>query len=189
MSFFRSIFRRSSQRADASDADSSVAAGAGAPAGEGGARTAAEVAGTAAERFQAVQQMAGVDGGGGGIGGVSGRGGGVGGAHSPAAAAAAAAAMATVDGVDGLASFAIRDFLNFLQPAFGGQDPSGSIASLEQALTWPMGTRVNGIGPGGAINRRRLQQPSADEARGELQVNGIMLAPHQVRAARWSVGV
>ena len=193
VNFFRSIFRRSSQRADASDADSSSAAAA-AAAGEGGAIAAAEAAGTAAERFQLVQQMA--DGGGGGAGG-NGRGGGgggggvgVGSAHSPAAAAAAAAAMATVDGVDGLASFAIRDFLNFLQPAFVGQDPAGSIASLEQALTWPMGGMVNGMGPGGVMNRRRLSQPNAEEAREELQINGLMLAPHQVSrtvGCRWVV--
>ena len=93
---------------------------------------------------------------------------------------AAAAAMATVDGMDGPASFAIRNLLNFLPPGFVGQNPSGGIASLEQALAWPMGGMVNGMGPGGAMNRRRLQQPSADEAREELQVSGLMLAPHQV---------
>lgn len=120
-------------------------------------------------------------------------------------AAAEAAAAGGVGGVVGVnipapvdvggdgTSFALRDLLSFLQPAFVGPDPAGSIVSLEQALTWPLGNMgmmaagVGGVGPGGSAGpgsagmvQRRLQRPTADEARQELQFNGLMLAPHQV---------
>eukprot|EP00903_Cladosiphon_okamuranus_P008770 g8401.t1 len=84
-------------------------------------------------------------------------------------------------GSDGQPSFAIRDLLSFLQPAL---DPAGSIASLEQAMNWPGGIGMIGTGPvglvGGGVMRRRLQRPTAEQARQELQVNGLLLAPHQV---------
>lgn len=101
-----------------------------------------------------------------------------------------------VDAGDG-AGFAIRDLLNFLQPAFVGPDPAGTIASLEQALTWGgmgmMGPGGAGVGPGGGLGgpmgRPRLRQPTAEQARQELQFNGLMLAPHQVcrqwRSSGW----
>lgn len=90
-------------------------------------------------------------------------------------------------GGDGPASFAIRDLLSFLQPAL---DPAGSIASLEQALNWPGGIGMIGPGPpgGGGMMRRRVQQPTAEQARQELQFNGLMLAPHQVRNVSRSAG-
>lgn len=86
-----------------------------------------------------------------------------------------------IDGVDGLASFAMRDFLQFLQPVFtGGPDAMEGMPTLEQAL---VGGAVMGEmgGAGGIMARRRLQHPSADEAREELQFNGLLLAPYQVR--------
>ncbi|CAM9708343.1 unnamed protein product, partial [Hapterophycus canaliculatus] len=208
--FFRSIFRRSnsSQRSEPAAAaeggsGSGENAGEGTPAerraaelraaertasGSAGARAAAEAAGLVAERLQlsaaqqhreaalALSSAAHRLGGGAGV--VTGANGGGGGAGAHAG------------GGDGLPGFTIRDLLGFLQPAFVGPDPAGSIAlGLEQALTWPIGGMMGsgvgvGLGPGGGIHgtvgRRRLQQPTAEEARQELQFAGLMLAPHQV---------
>lgn len=160
--------------ADHHAAGTAAAAGASASAtgtagGGAGARAAAEAAGAAAERFQAAQQQvtAAVAGAGGGFGG--------GGVNL--------ASVAGADGVDGgLPSLALRDLLSFLQPSIvGAGDPAMSLASLEQAISLPVaGAMMNGIGGGGVMSRRRLQQPSAEEAREELQWTGLVLAPHQV---------
>lgn len=133
-------------------------------------RDAAGAWGSAAERFQ---RAAAGGGGGGGAGG--------------AAVDMPLPSQPPMDAGDG-AGFAIRDLLNFLQPAFLGSDPARTIASLEQALTWEgvgmMSPGGPGVGPagglGGPIGRPRLRQPTAEQARHELQINGLMLAPHQV---------
>lgn len=190
--FFRFLFRRRAAAAAADSASSAssessaaaaaadlaaaaappsiAAANARSAGGEEGARAAALAAGAAAVQLQAAHFHA--------------TGNGAGGA-SPYAAERGPRLPSgePVDGVEGMAGFAIRDFLNLLQPAFVGPDPAGSIASLEQALTWPMGSAMMpGLGGGaGMVSRRRLQNPSASEAREELQFHGLLLAPHQVR--------
>ncbi|CAM9788103.1 unnamed protein product, partial [Ectocarpus sp. 13 AM-2016] len=201
--FFRSIFRRSNSQRDeppaaisptATVATSASASGAGEegegePVGVGrrvSVRSAADAADAAAEHLERSAQQ-----------------------HRDAAGAWGSAAerfqraaagggggaaidippplQPPVDAGDG-AGFVIRDLLNFLQPAFVGPDPAGTIASLEQALTWGgmgmMGPGGPGVGPGvalgGPMGRPRLRQPTAEQARQELQINGLMLAPHQV---------
>lgn len=88
-------------------------------------------------------------------------------------------------GTDGLANFAVRDLINFLNPAFAAPNAVESMVSFERALAWsvggPLAGSVGGGGNGRVRGRRRLQLPSADEAREELQLNGLMLAPHQVK--------
>lgn len=81
---------------------------------------------------------------------------------------------AALERADATANFAIRDLLSFLNPSIGGSDPSGSVVTLEEALSWPGSTLPNGLG------RRRLDHPTREEAREELQFNGLLLAPHQV---------
>lgn len=90
---------------------------------------------------------------------------------------------AALERADATANFAIRDLLSFLNPSIGGSDPSGSVVTLEEALSWPGSTLPNGIG------RRRLDHPTREEAREELQFNGLLLAPHQVTdgAVMWMV--
>lgn len=179
VNFFRSIFRRHSQQrpdqnppnrainGDGNGNGSANGSAVAAAATAAGAAAAAEVQGALRHQARLREARVGIEGGGGG-------GGGGGGEHLPAA----------IDGVDGLASFAIRDFLQFLQPVLvgGGPDLTGGMASLERALAWPVGGAAMGDlgGAGGVVARRRLQHPSADEAQEELQFNGLMLAPYQV---------
>lgn len=187
LGFLRSIFGRqpastaagvmagASAAAATAGEETDHASGERASTEEARAAASAAVAGEEEERRSAAGARVGAGAGAGVVGGVA----------AGTAGGAAVNVPAPVDAGDGAASFAIRDLLSFLQPAFGGPDPAGSIASLEQALTWPMaGIGMIGAGPGGAAGaamvRRRLQRPTADQARQELQFNGLLLAPHQV---------
>lgn len=103
-------------------------------------------------------------------------------------AAVGAMGVEVSSGAEGLANFAVRDLINFLNPAFAAPNAAESMVSFERALAWSVGGpgagSVGGGGNGRVRGRRRLQLPSADEAREELQLNGLMLAPHQVK--RWA---
>lgn len=166
---FRSIFRRNSnnsnnsQRSDAAAGNNSAAAAGVDTSGRGG--PIGETYGGAAAAWR-------LEGGGGG---------------GPLAAVGTIGANGS--GTEGLANFAMRDLINFLNPAFAAPNAAESMVSFERALAWSVGGSMaatigggSGGGSGGRVRgRRRLQLPSAEEAREELQFNGLLLAPHQVR--------
>lgn len=169
--FFRSIFRRNnnstnSQRSDTAAENNSATAAGDDATGRGG--PVGEVHGGVASTWR-------VEGGGGG----------------PLAAVGTIGANGA--GTEGLANFAMRDLINFLNPAFAAPNAAESMVSFERALAWSVGGSMaatigggSGGGSGGRVRgRRRLQLPSAEEAREELQFNGLLLAPHQVRVQQW----
>lgn len=168
MSFFRSIFRGNSQR----NAEQAQSTG-GMNDSEHGRRDEA-VAAEAAAFLRDHGLGTGL-----GLGNGAGGGGGAGGADPLATAAETATVGDGADGAEGSAHSAIRDLMNFLSPTLN-TGAGGGIASLERALASVGGTMVNGLGTGRLRNRRRLHQPTTSEAREELQIKGLVLAPHQV---------